>query len=155
MANHASRKRSGRVIGRPVQPGQVLNPEGRNQYTYRRELETKADELLKGELPLEQIAKLPEWVQDAIEPGTTRSGAIAALTIAGALRGWGAAVLPGDAQAGVASRDRDFRRTRAADAVVGRDRGPERDGPGRASQAHRSRPRQAHERPHEAVRGRR
>ena len=32
---------------RPVQPGQVLNPQGRNQYNYRREAEQVLDALLR------------------------------------------------------------------------------------------------------------
>jgi hypothetical protein len=74
------------VDGR-IRPGEVRNPEGRNQYTYRREIEQNALDLLDGELPPDQLEDLPQWVQKAIKAGMTRGEAIVAIMIAGALRG--------------------------------------------------------------------
>lgn len=40
--------KSNHLVPHQVKPGQKLNPEGRNQYTYRRDFELAIDELLKG-----------------------------------------------------------------------------------------------------------
>ena len=47
MSDPASGKHRGsRLPGRPIQPGQVLNPTGRNQFTYRKEWEREIDQAL-------------------------------------------------------------------------------------------------------------
>jgi hypothetical protein len=47
MSDPASGKHHGsRVPGRPIQPGQVLNPTGKNQFTYRKEWEREIDQAL-------------------------------------------------------------------------------------------------------------
>jgi hypothetical protein len=69
------------------QPGYAPNPEGKNQYTYRRDTELKAAELAAGTLAPEEIDDLPQWVQKIVEPGMTRGQVLAAMCFAGALRG--------------------------------------------------------------------
>ena len=39
------------VRGKPIEPGQVLNPEGRNQYSYRRDNEETITRVLRGSRP--------------------------------------------------------------------------------------------------------
>jgi hypothetical protein len=47
MTDSASGKHHGsRVPGRPIQPGQVLNPTGKNQFTYRKAWEREIDQAL-------------------------------------------------------------------------------------------------------------
>ncbi len=88
MTDSASGKHNGSgAPGRPIQPGQVLNPKGANQYTYKRDFELTIGRLLKGELSPEEMEAVPGWVRDLITPGVTRGEAIAAVTLAGALRG--------------------------------------------------------------------
>ena len=72
---------------RPFKPGDVGNPKGTNQYTYRRDFERTIDAMLKGELSPKEAEAVPDWVLDVITPGMTRGEAIAAVTVAGALRG--------------------------------------------------------------------
>ena len=88
MSDFASGKNGGSDLpGRPIQPGQVLNPEGKNQYTYKRDFELTIDRLLKGELSPEEAESVPEWVRELVRPGMTRGEALALVTVAGALRG--------------------------------------------------------------------
>jgi uncharacterized protein YoaH (UPF0181 family) len=91
MSDFTSGRRNGKEIReanlQPIQPGQVLNPEGVNQYTYKRDFELTIDALLKGELSPEEAQSVPEWVQDVVSPGMTRGAALAAVTVTGALRG--------------------------------------------------------------------
>ena len=87
MSAAASRKRSGKVVGRPIQPGEIRNPEGRNQYTYRRDFEKAIVALLDGELTEKQAQVLPEWVRELISPGMTRGEVVAVIAVFGALRG--------------------------------------------------------------------
>ena len=49
---------------RPAKPGEVRNPTGINQHTYRRDFERTIDALLKGELSPEEAESVPEWVRD-------------------------------------------------------------------------------------------
>ncbi len=66
MSDLASGKHDGSDLpGRPIQPGQVLNPKGANQYTYKRDFELTIDALLKGELSPEEVESAPEWVRAA------------------------------------------------------------------------------------------
>lgn len=44
---HPGSRRDAPVVGRPIKPGQVLNPEGRNQYTYISEAEQDLDKWLR------------------------------------------------------------------------------------------------------------
>ena len=88
MSDPASGNHGGsRVPGRPIQPGQVLNPAGANQYTYKRDFELTIDRLLKGELSPEEVETVPSWVRGLVTAGMTRGEALAAVTVAGALRG--------------------------------------------------------------------
>ena len=59
----------------PIKPGEVRNPEGRNQYTYRRDAERRFDLLLKGELSELEIEdlKLSRHIRQQIETGELRS----------------------------------------------------------------------------------
>lgn len=53
--------RQGRVENlKPVQPGEVRNPEGRNQYSYRRDFEATVDSLLRS---------VYEFAPEELEPG--------------------------------------------------------------------------------------
>ncbi len=79
--------RGSRLPGRPIQPGQILNPKGVNQYSYKRDFEQSIDGLLKGELSAEEAQSVPEWVRDLVKRGMTRGEALALVTVAGALRG--------------------------------------------------------------------
>ena len=72
---------------RPFKPGDVGNPKGNNQYSYKRAFELTIDALLKGELSPEEVETLPDWVRELVSVGMTRGEAIAAVTVAGALRG--------------------------------------------------------------------
>ena len=75
--------------GVPIKPGQVLNPKGNNQYTYRRDFETAIDELLAGSLTPEHAELIPENLREQISsiPDMTRGKAIAIIAVAGALGG--------------------------------------------------------------------
>jgi len=91
MDDFTSGKRNGKEVReanlRPIQPGEVRNLDGTNQYTYKRDFERTIDALLKGGLSPEEVASVPDWVQDLIAPGMKRGEALAAVTVAGALRG--------------------------------------------------------------------
>jgi hypothetical protein len=91
MTDPASSKANGkeRLRGKPIVPGEVRNPEGRNQWTYRRDFEQTIAKLLDGELSAEEAENTPEWVRDIVEPGMTRGAALAAIAVTGALRGEG------------------------------------------------------------------
>jgi hypothetical protein len=41
-----------------IQPGEVRNPEGRNQYSYRRDFEKTVGQLLEGELKEREAEEL-------------------------------------------------------------------------------------------------
>ena len=73
MTDLASGTRTGREIReanlKPFKPGDVGNPEGRNQYTYRRDFERTIDALLRGELSPKEAEAVPAWIQDVIAPG--------------------------------------------------------------------------------------
>lgn len=73
----------------PVKPGEVRNPTGKNQYTYRRDFERTIDELLAGDLTPEHAELIPEKLREMISsmPAMTRGKAIALITMAGALGG--------------------------------------------------------------------
>lgn len=79
---------------RPSRPGEVRNPEGNNQYTYRRKFERAIEELLTGTAPPEVAAKLllliPEDARPALQAmgsDVTPGEALAVCTIAQALTG--------------------------------------------------------------------
>jgi len=74
----------------PNKPGEVRNPEGHNQYTYRRDFERSIDELLKGKLSESEIEdlKLPPHIRHVVETGeVSRGEVIAMITVAGAMMG--------------------------------------------------------------------
>jgi len=90
LSDSASSKRSGSSApGTPIQPGQVLNPKGNNQYTYRRDFETAISALLSGNITEEHIAFLPEHIRPLIQERTdmSRGEVIALVTVTGALQG--------------------------------------------------------------------
>lgn len=90
MRHSASRKRTGsRSPGRPIQPGQVLNPQGNNQYTYRRDFETAIDRFLAGVAtrPDVEAAQIPEHIRKDITAETTRAEVIARVLVSGAMAG--------------------------------------------------------------------
>jgi hypothetical protein len=89
MSSSATGKANGNaaIRGRPIRPGEVRNPEGRNQYTYRRDFETSIGRLLNGELTDAEAEQVPEWVQALVNPGMARGEALAHITVLGALRG--------------------------------------------------------------------
>jgi hypothetical protein len=62
MADPASRKQGGNVIGRPIEPVEVKNPKGRNQYSYKRAVEVEIDRLLGGELA-SPVLRSSRWVR--------------------------------------------------------------------------------------------
>ena len=67
MSHFASRKHNGsRPPGRPIQPGQVLNPEGRNQWTYRREWEQEIDKALRAKSDDERRTVLQELAESLL-----------------------------------------------------------------------------------------
>jgi hypothetical protein len=69
------------------QPGEVRNPEGKNQWTYRRNFEKAVSALLSGELTEADAVVLPSWVKGSIHDGMSRGEAIATIAVQGALRG--------------------------------------------------------------------
>lgn len=74
----------------PPKPGEVRNPEGHNQYTYRRDFERAIDTLLKGEPSERETAdlKLPDHIRYVVEAGeVSRGEVIAMITVAGAMMG--------------------------------------------------------------------
>ena len=85
MSDPASGKRRGSSLpGRPIQPGQVLNPRGNNQYSYKRDFERTIDALLRGEISRDEIELLPPLVRTSVQPGMTRGEALASATVAAA-----------------------------------------------------------------------
>jgi hypothetical protein len=69
----ACRKRNGKKVpGRPIRPGLVLNPEGKNQFTYRRDFENTIGKLLSGEPTEDEAAAVPEWIRGIVASGMTR-----------------------------------------------------------------------------------
>ena len=54
MDDFTSGKRNGKEVReenlQPIQPGEVRNPEGKNQYTYKRDFERTIDCLLAGQV---------------------------------------------------------------------------------------------------------
>jgi len=74
----------------PAKPGEVRNPKGINQYTYRGDFERSIDALLKGKLSGPEIEdlKLPDHIRHVVEAGeVTRGEVIAMITVAGAMMG--------------------------------------------------------------------
>lgn len=78
----------------PVQPGEVRNPTGINQYTYRRKFEHAVEALLTGTAPpdvaMELLKLLPEAARPALQAmgsDVTPGEALAVCTIAQALIG--------------------------------------------------------------------
>lgn len=53
----------------PIKPGEVRNPEGRNQYSYRRDYELAFDRLMGGKLTVAEARDLniPEHIRHIIE----------------------------------------------------------------------------------------
>ncbi len=87
-AGDTSTKSGGRGSGLiPIVPGQVLNPKGRNQWSYREDFEHAIGKLLKGKLSDEEAKIIPEWMREIAGEGMTRGEALATITIGGALRG--------------------------------------------------------------------
>ena len=76
-----------------VKPGQVLNPKGNNQYTYKRNFERSIDNLLRGDVTPDYISLVPasirELVQARLDNGDklTRGEVLALITVAGAFKG--------------------------------------------------------------------
>jgi hypothetical protein len=68
----------------PIQPGEVRNPKGINQHTYRRDFERTIDALLRGEISPEERNLLPPLVRTSVLPGMTRGEALASATVAAA-----------------------------------------------------------------------
>jgi len=60
----------------PPKPGEVRNPEGRNQYTYRREFERQFQQAMTGEFPEELRQLLPSHIQKTIPKGAPASVAL-------------------------------------------------------------------------------
>lgn len=91
MSSSASRKGggNGRVRGRPIQLGEVRNPEGRNQYSYRRDFDQDVPRLLAEGTSDAEIDRLPEWARGVELEGLTRDEVVARIVVAGALRGEG------------------------------------------------------------------
>jgi len=73
----------------PVAPGEVRNPKGINQYTYKRKFENMIDKLCNGSISDKDLKSLPSWVRDAIEPGMSGGEALAKVSFLGALAGDG------------------------------------------------------------------
>ncbi len=83
MTDSPSRKANGRI-----QPGEVRNPAGANQYTYRRDFEEAIGRLCQGTLTDSERSLLPDRVSpDLVPEGITRGEAIAVVIVTGALRG--------------------------------------------------------------------
>ena len=93
MSDSTSGKRTGREIRQanlqPIQPGEVRNPEGVNQYTYKRDFEQTVDALLKGQLSPDEAESIPDWVRGLVSPNMTRGEALGLIAVQGALRGEG------------------------------------------------------------------
>ncbi|MBW2696340.1 MAG: hypothetical protein JRE70_07690 [Deltaproteobacteria bacterium] len=87
MGDSVTRHTGGNQFRGPAKPGEVRNPEGKNQYTYRKDFEKSIGDLLNGELTEAEAESLPEWIREVVEPGMTRGDALAAISVHGALRG--------------------------------------------------------------------
>jgi len=59
---------------RPSRPGEVRNPEGHNQYTYRRKFERAVEELLTGDIPDAAAEKLIQLIPEAARPALQAMG---------------------------------------------------------------------------------
>jgi hypothetical protein len=70
-----------------IKLGEVRNPDGRNQYTYRRDFDKTVVGLLEGELTEKESQDLPEWARELISPEMTRGEVFAVIAVSGALRG--------------------------------------------------------------------
>lgn len=70
-----------------IRPGEVRNPEGRNQYSYKRDFEVTIDKLLAGELTETEAELVPEAAKALIKPGMSRGEALAVVTVTAALCG--------------------------------------------------------------------
>ena len=68
-----------------IRSGEVRNPEGKNQHSYRADVERTVTAHIKGELSDEDVEELPSWIRRTIKPGMKRGEALAVLTIEGAL----------------------------------------------------------------------
>ena len=73
--------------GGRIRPGEVRNPHGRNQYSYRRDFERTPDKLLAGELTDDELGNVAEVARDLVEPGMSRGDAIARVLVGSALHG--------------------------------------------------------------------
>jgi hypothetical protein len=82
MASPSRKASDGRI-----KLGEVRNPEGRNQYTYRRDFDKTVVGLLEGELTEKEAQGLPEWARELISPEMTRGEVFAVIAVSGALRG--------------------------------------------------------------------
>jgi hypothetical protein len=68
---------------KPIQPGEVRNPTGRNQYSYRLDFERTMGRLLKGALTQEEIEALdlPAHILDLAEGDDLTRGELIALVV--------------------------------------------------------------------------
>lgn len=77
----------------PIVPGEVRNPKGNNQYTYKRNFENSIDTLLAGEVTEEYLELVPPNVRALIDERMaagdklTRGEVLALITVAGAFKG--------------------------------------------------------------------
>ena len=73
----------------PIAPGEVRNPKGNNQYTYKRNFERAIDSLLCGDITPEHLAFIPESVRPLIEAqgDMSRGEVMALITVIGGLSG--------------------------------------------------------------------
>ena len=82
--------RTGRIENlTPIRKGEVKNPLGRNQYSYRRDFETAIQGLLTGETTPEELERVgvPKDVRDLIPEGATRGEVLAIVTVHLAMKG--------------------------------------------------------------------
>ena len=70
----------------PIQPGQVLNPEGINQYSYRKAFEGSMTKLLQAPLG-ELLEFVPESVKPHIPEDASAAEVIALMQLVGTLEG--------------------------------------------------------------------
>ena len=73
--------------GRPIQPGQVLNPEGKNQWTYRRDFEHAVERLCSGEITEELLEYIPDQIRPLFSEEMSGGEALAKMLMVRALRG--------------------------------------------------------------------
>ena len=77
----------------PIAPGEVRNPKGNNQYTYKRNFENSIDKLLAGDVTDEYLNLVPSHVRELIDARMaagdklTRGEVLALITVAGAFQG--------------------------------------------------------------------